>query len=84
MTTGLQEDSKFDRVMRILREGPSTTGEVGAELEVPTNQASALLRDLAARGYAHSTEYGRGRFGNRLKLWHEGRAPDNESGKQRA
>lgn len=66
MRTGLRTDSKFDRVMRILNEGPATTGEVGAELEIRSNQASALLRDLKKRGYAYDTGYGEGR----LKLWH--------------
>lgn len=66
MINGLKPGSKFDRVMRILQEGPSTTNEIAAEMEIHANHASALLCDMRKRGYAHGTKHG----DTRVTLWH--------------
>lgn len=76
MSKGLRPGGKFARVMGILNDGPATTGEVAAELDILSNQASALLRDLKARGYAYDTNHGNGR----LRLWQPGQAIGTKGG----
>lgn len=49
--------SNPDRILRVLAEGPSTSGEVACELHLPLRACSATLQQMHASGRLARTDH---------------------------
>jgi len=64
----MEPNSKASRILRVLAEGPATTAEVAAELDLPIKITCAHLGNLVIRGKARKRRF-TGKGHGKTMLW---------------